>query len=68
MPVPGGVGPVRISMVLKQTDDSAEKTAELLKNLHKNCDVKRLTFFRVNLFFIFFSKNLLILPVLGENV
>jgi methylenetetrahydrofolate dehydrogenase (NADP+) / methenyltetrahydrofolate cyclohydrolase len=30
-PVPGGVGPVTISMLLKQTVDSAEKTAKLLK-------------------------------------
>ncbi|WP_254871188.1 bifunctional 5,10-methylenetetrahydrofolate dehydrogenase/5,10-methenyltetrahydrofolate cyclohydrolase [Bacillus sp. Marseille-Q1617] len=30
-PVPGGVGPVTISMLLKQTVDSAEKSAKLLK-------------------------------------
>lgn len=30
-PVPGGVGPVTISMLLKQTVDSAEKSAKLLR-------------------------------------
>jgi methylenetetrahydrofolate dehydrogenase (NADP+) / methenyltetrahydrofolate cyclohydrolase len=29
-PVPGGVGPVTISMLLEQTVDSAEKSAKLL--------------------------------------